>query len=239
MRQKKYRGLLLLMLGTLVFSGCQEAPYKLTEEEEALIVSYSSHIVSKYNIYQKDGLVYVADKEEETTEPTEVPTETDTEKEPISTEIVSENTGESTEETVKGVLSSIYEDTGLAISYENYEITDSYIENGMYAARPNAGKAFLILHLSVENQTEEAIAFNNFGSGTGYSVKFKMEDDKGYHAPSVISLVSNEFSTYEGTIDAQQTNDMVLLFEIPKEVTEINSLILKIDRNGKVFEINL
>lgn len=239
MKQKKYHGLLLLMLGTLVFGGCQEAPYELTETEEALIVSYSSHIVSKYNIYQKDGLVYVADKEEETKKPADVPTEADTENESVSTEVVSGDAGGSTEETVKGTLGSIYEDTGLVISYEKCEIADSYMDGNLYAARPSVGKKFLILHFNVDNQTEEDIEFYNFGSGTGYSVKFQMEEGKGYHAPSVISLVSNEFSTYEGIIEAQKVADMVLLFEIPQESTEISSLSLKIDRNGKVFEINL
>ena len=239
MRQKRYYGLLLLMFGTLVLGGCQEAPYELTEKEEALIVSYSSHIVSKYNIYQKDGLAYVADKEEEVKKPTEVETEADTESEQVSTEIAVGSTDESPEETIKSALSSIYEDTGLVISYEKCEIADSYMDGSMYAARPSVGKEFLILHLSVENQTEEAIDFYNFGSGTGYSVKFVMDGDKWYHAPSVVSLVSNEFSTYEGTVEAQKVSDMVLLFEIPQEVLEVNSLILKIDKNGKVFEINL
>lgn len=243
MKQKKYQGLLLLMLGTLVLGGCQEAPYQLTETEEALIVSYSSHIISKYNIYQKDGLVYVADSEEMDEVPqkadTETNTESDTEQEVINTEIVSGNVGGSTEETIKGELDSVYGDTGLTISYETCEIADSYMDNSMYAARPSVGKNFLIIHLSVENQTEEAIEFQNFGSNTNYSANFQMDDGKWYLAPSVISLVSNEFSTFEGTIGAGETKDMVLLFEIPQQTSEINSLILKINRNGKNFEINL
>lgn len=246
MKQKRYQGLLLLMLGSLLFSGCQEAPYQLTENEEALIVSYSSHLVSKYNIYQKDGLVYVADEVEETELPTEaateVTTEADTESVPLDSENVLDNTGEVTEnieETIKATLTSIYEDTGLTISYEGCQVADSYMDSSAYAARPSTGKGFLILHFNVENQTEEAITFNNFGSGTTYSAKFKMESGTMYHAPSVISLVSNEFSTYEGSIESQNAVKMVLLFEIPQETVEINSLILKIDKNDKVYEINL
>ena len=66
-----------------------------------------------------------------------------------------------------------------------------------------------------------------------------MDEEKWYHAPSVISLVSNEFSTFEGTISAGEAKDMVLLFEIPLETSEISNLTLKINRNGKSFEINL
>lgn len=242
MRQKRYRGLLLLMLGALVFGGCQEAPYELTEEEEALIVSYSSHIVSKYNIYQKDGFAYVADEKEEVKMPTETVTEIRTEQESVSSEVISDNGGESkenVEEAIKTALSAIYEDTGLMVSYEGCQITDSYMDGSAYAARPSFGKKFLVLKLNVENQTLENIDFQNFGSGGGYSVKFLMDSGNWYHAPSVISLVSNEFSTYEGEIGAQSSVEMVLLFEVPIEVTEINSLILKIDRNEEVFEINL
>lgn len=241
MRQKRYHGLVLLMLGSLVLGGCQEAPYELTEAEEALIVSYSSHIVSKYNIYQKDGLVYVADMSEEETVSTETVTEADTEQESVSSEVVSDNVSstENIEETIKAALSAIYEDTGLSISYAGCQVADSYMDSSAYAARPSAGKAFLVLKLNVANETEEAIDFNNFGTGTTYSAKFVMESGSLYHAPSVISLVSNEFSTYEGTIESQSNVEMVLLFEIPADVTEIDSLILKIDRNAKVFEINL
>ena len=239
MRQKKYHGMLLLMLGTLVFGGCQEAPYELTEKEEALIVSYSAHVVSKYNVYQKDGLIHVWDEEEETKKPEDVTTEADTEKETSDAENIFGNSDTGTQESVKGTLRSIYEDTGLNITYKEYEIADSYMDGKVYAAKPSVGKKFLILHISVENPTNEAITFNNFGSGTSYSVKFNDEEGNGYHTSSVISLVSNEFSTYEGVVEAQKAVDMVLLFEIPQKTTEIDSLILRINKDEKVFEINL
>lgn len=243
MKMKRYRGLVLLLMGTMLFSGCQEAPYELTEEEEALIVSYSTHVVSKYNIYQKDGLTYVADKEE-----TEIATETEasTQKAEDNTENA-QNPGmapeagvEDTEEAgVEATFASVFEDTGLVITYEGYEIADSYMDSSSYAAKPSIGKQFLILKLNVENQTEEAVEFNSFGSGTSYSAKFMMDSGKRYNAGSVMTLASKEFSTYEGAIEAQTVVEMVLLFEIPAEVAEIDDLILKINRNDEVFEINL
>lgn len=241
MRQKKYQGLLLLMLGGLLLSGCGEAPYELTEEEEALIVSYSAHVVSKYNIYQKDGLVYVADDVEEEVE-TETEAATEAEEDTQSSAQMTGSTGssaESAEEAVTATLSSIYADTGLTISYAGCEVADSYMDSSAYAAKPSNGKGFLVLYFTVKNQAEEAIEFNNFGSGISYSARYEMESGKLYNAPSVMTLVSNEFSTYEGTIEPQEAVEMVLLFEIPLETTEVDSLILKINRNAKVFEINL
>lgn len=242
---KRYRGLVCLLLGTMLLSGCQEAPYELTKEEEALIVSYSTHVVSKFNIYQKDGLTYVADKEEET----EVVTEAATEQAEDTTEAVQNTdnasgvtpeTATDTEEAgVVATIASVFEETGLKMTYTGYEITDSYMDSSSYAAKPSYGKQFLIISVNVANETEEAIEFNNFGSGITYSAKFKMDSGKRYNAASVMTLASKEFSTYEGTIEAQSAVDMVLIFEIPAEVAEIDELILKINRNEEIFEINL
>lgn len=241
MKQKKYRGLMLFMLGGLLLTGCQEAPYELTKEEEALIVSYSTHIVSKYNIYQKNGLTYLTEKEKEEKHTEAVKNseiETNTEiKETISAG--SDGASQAEGEAVTAKLSSVYQDTGLTISYQGSEIIDSYVDGTTYAAEPSSGKAFLVLNLLVENETKEAITFQNFGSGTSYSAKYVSESGKAFQAQSVMTLVSKEFSTYEGTIEAGTSVDMVLLFEIPADVTEVDSIVLKINRNEKVFEINL
>ena len=76
MKQKKWRGIILLLLGCLMLTGCGEAPYELTDEEQQLIVSYSAHVVSKFNRYQKDGLTHVPNLEEELADEQEVVPET-------------------------------------------------------------------------------------------------------------------------------------------------------------------
>ena len=230
MRQKRYYGLLILMLGSLLFAGCQEAPYELTKEEEALIVSYSSHIVSKYNIYQEKGFTHVAEKEEMIF-PSDREESTEQETESINNESSQEVAGGSTEDSknaIEGTLSTVFEEIGLAISYEGYEIVNSYIDSSSYAIKPSAGKNLLILHVNVKNETETPIELHNFGSGTSYGAKFLMDSEKWYSAPSIISLASNEFSTYEGSVGGNQTVDMILLFEVPSEITEVKNLVLKI-----------
>ena len=56
MRRKKIEGILCLT-GMLLLTGCGTKAYDLTEAEESQIVNYAVHVVSKYNSYQKDGLV--------------------------------------------------------------------------------------------------------------------------------------------------------------------------------------
>ena len=243
MKQKKCRGLLFLLLASLMLTGCgiQEAPYELIEEEQQLIVSYSAHVVSKFNRYQKDGLTYVPDVEE--TEEVEVIPET--EQPEVDTEIVSNENSEGTvstemEETAEeATLNSVFADMGLTFTYQGNEVTDSYMEDASYAVNAGYGKKLLVLKVQVENQTEEAITIDNLTAGDTYSAKYVMESGKAYNAKSVMTLLINDFTTFEGTIEPQTVVDMVIVFEIPDETTEVKDLTLKINRSGNIFQINL
>ncbi len=83
MKSSKIKMTAVFLAAALMFAGCGEALYELTPEEQAAVVSYASHVVAKYNSYQKDGEVFVQqevlDGEEETEEgaDTQAP-ETDT-----------------------------------------------------------------------------------------------------------------------------------------------------------------
>lgn len=229
-----------------MLTGCGEEPYELTEDEQQLIVSYSAHVVSKFNRYQKDGLTYVPDVEE-TEEPTEIVPETELTEE--NTEVnqntaggeVSENT-ETTEVEEPGeeaTLDSVYADMGLTFTYLGNEVTSSYMQDDTYAVNAGLGKSLLVLKVNVENLTEEAITVDNFSAGDVFSAKYVMESGKSYNAKSVMTLLLNDFTTYEGTIEPQTAVEMVIVFEIPAETTAVEELILKINRDNNIYQINL
>ena len=239
MKIKKGCGILLLAT-TLFLSGCGgEALYELTEAEQQLIVNYSAHVVSKFNRYQKDGLTYVlSEKEELSSKPVIVESETEEERSDTlevgnqSTEIM-EEVGE------KATLDYLYEASGLCVSYTGYEIANTYVENQSYALKPTPGKTFAILKLSVTNTGDTTILLDQLSEKSTYSLKGALDGEKAFHVPAIMSLLSNDFATYEGSLEAGSTEDMVLIFEIPKETVQIENLILKINKNGTIFEINL
>ena len=251
MKQRKWRGMILLVLGCLMLTGCGEAPYELTDEEQQLIVSYSAHVVSKFNRYQKDGLTHVpnleeelADEQEVVPEKEEVPeTELATETEQL--EGTTPENGETTEATEveepadETTLDSVFADMGLTFSYLGNEVTASYMEDDSYAVNASFGKNLLVLKLKVENLTEEAILVDNMAAADKYSAKYVMESGKVYNAKSVMTLLLNDFTTYEGTIEPQAALEMVIVFEIPIETTAVEKVELKIERNGENFQINL
>ena len=55
MKGSRMRIAAVLFVAAVTLSGCGEALYELTPEEQAAIVSYASHTVAKFNNYQKDG----------------------------------------------------------------------------------------------------------------------------------------------------------------------------------------
>lgn len=244
MKQKKCRGLLLI-LGCLMLTGCGEAPYELTEEEQQLIVSYSAHVVSKFNNYQKDGLTYVPDVQEEIADTEVVPTEPETEVPEANTEAITPDNNvtvpetEAEEPAEKTSLNTVYADMGLQFTYLGNEVTASYMDSDTYAVNAGYGKNLLVLKFNVENLTEEAIAVNNMSSSDIFSAKYVMESGKTYNAKSVMTLLMNDFTTYEGTLEPKTAVEMVIVFEIPAETTSVEMVDLKIEREGNFYQINL
>ena len=249
MKQKKWRGALLLILGCLMLTGCGEAPYELTEEEQQLIVSYSAHVVSKFNRYQKDGLTHVPNLEAQLAEEQEVVPETEvipeTEEPEDNTENQTPETGENVESTEveepaeEKTFDSVFAETGLTFTYLGNDVTASYMQDATYAVNAGFGKNLLVLKWKVENLTEEAVTVDNMSSDDVFSAKYVMESGKAYNAKAVMTLLLNDFTTYEGTIEPQEAVEMVIVFEIPAETESVDKVELKIEKNGEKFQINL
>jgi len=247
MKQKKGRGILVLLLGCLLLTGCGEAPCELTAEEEQLIVSYSAHVVSKFNRYQKDGLTYVPDsgEEEAETEVVDTEVEPETEQVPENTEIPDAEAGGEPQDTEieepaeETTLNTVFAETGLTFTYMGNEVTASYMEDDTFAVNAGLGKNLLVLKLKAENLTEEAVVIDNMTSDDVFSAKYVMESGKTYNAKSTMTLLLNDFTTYEGTIEPGQAVDMVIVFEIPAETTVVEDILLKVEKNNNIFQINL
>ncbi len=244
MKQKKCQRGLFLLLGCFMLSGCgmQEAPYELSDADRQLVVSYSAHVVSKFNTYQKDGLTYVPELEEELE--AEVPEQIVTENEQNQTDVSGNTTGtnnELTEEPTGAIATfdSIFAETGLKFTYLGSEITDSYMADNTYAVNAGYQKTLLVLKLNIENPTEMPITLDNLTAGDKFSVNYVMESGSKYNAKSVMTLLLNDFTTFEGTIEGLSAMEMVIIFEIPAETTVVENMTVTIVKNGTNYQINL
>lgn len=227
MRRKKIEGILCLT-GMLLLTGCGTKAYDLTEAEESQIVNYATHVVSKYNAYQKDGLVYVDQSVEETE-----PEETVTGSESVDgTEIMDETPAENTLEDVFGA-------DGLEVTYGGVSLAGNYTESDVLDVRASNGKQFMTLAINMTNPTEEDITLDNLTSKVKFTADYSADGAESTQVSVYTTIMTTDFSTYDDEIPAGETKSAVLLFEIPDSVTEVSDIVLHVTRDDTTYEIKL
>ena len=243
MKGKKVSLIAACMAGAMMFSGCSmmKTPYDLTEEEEAIIVNYAAHVVSKFNNYQGDGLTYVLEEEpeEETEVPEEVAATEDTEtSEEVSGGAVS---GEATDAVVESAadLNQVFGTDALTISYTGYEIKPSFTDPDTYALDAAAGKTYLILYIDIANSSEQDVVLDNLTAGPSFKVTFTDQNGENIRASAYTTILLSDFSTYTETVAAGAVNEAVLLFEVPDSVTAAEQIVVQVNINGTTYAINL
>lgn len=225
-------------IAALLLGGCGAAPYELTKSEENIIVSYSSHIVSKYNTYQNEGLSWIDP------ESTEIAEEQVSETGPQETESL--ETGESAEgsgtaesgiaaEPQTATLNELFGMQGIQLDYVGARLTDSYVQDSYYAMNPDAGKVYLVLGIDITNTGEMDVEVDNLA----FSPQFKVIVNDEVEASNGMTLLLEDFAYFQETLSTGMTKETVLLFQIPNTVTQIDSLILEATVNGNTYQIIL
>ena len=223
--KKKGLCLLLCILSAFTLMGCGEQLHEMTEEEEAIVVDYAAYILSKYCISAKDGmqLVYMEKEdyavleEDEEIETEETETEEIAETETNQSELPQEgNESGDTEETeVTTGQISLAESIGysqLDVSYVGVSVADSYMEGKHFSLTPASGKQYAVMSFTITNPTKEAIEMDVMKD----MPSFKASIDGGEYLAAEETFLLYYLSTYQGTIEAEKSVDVCLLFQIPK-----------------------
>lgn len=226
------------MMSMLLLGGCGVTPYELTQKEENIIVDYSAHIVTKYNSYQKEGIVYIAQEEleapvdegaqEDIPEDMPVPEEGD----PAASGGESEGTEDFVPQTT---LTELFGREGISVNYTGAYLTDSYVDDVDYSVEADAGKIYLVMNIDITNSTGSDVSFDNLVA----SPQFKVTVNDTETASSAMTFLSEDFSIYEETIEAGSTKATVLLFVLPDSVTEIQNILLEVKVNDGSYQIIL
>lgn len=235
-------GALLLVL-SLTAGGCMEKPITMTQEEEAMIVTYAAHVVSKFNTRQPDGLSHVpiAVYEKKTAGETEEPdTEEGSEESGSEPE---ENEGSQTgnqeeagqQENQEPASVSLAEALGLSgITAEctGTELKASYVAPSV-AFDASAGNTFLILHITLTNETEQEIACDMLSQ----KLTFRAQVNGNVQTQAKTTILLNDLGTYQDTIGAGASAETMLFFEVPaEEVSSVESLRITIEKDGSSME---
>ena len=208
-------------------AGCGTKPYDLSREEQEKVAAYAAHVVTRYNDRQEEGLIRIQqeDVSEETADSKEPQAETKDKQENTedNTKNVTSDAEKPKAETVS-LRQALKLEDGLDASFENYDVTDSYVESDYFAMNATAGKTFLAVHINLK-ATGGDVECDMLAKNLKYRVV--INGDKTVAAQT--SILLNDLGTYQGTIAGGSAQECVLLFETEKQnVENITSLQLKV-----------
>lgn len=220
------------VLTAVMASGCGTELYTLTDKEETLLVNYAAHVVTKYNAYQKEGLTYVLEEEAEE-EDTDASQGTALEDQEASD--FSEETG--TADTSAGgtyaegavTLNEVFGESDVALTYLGAQLLGSYVESDVYAMYPDSGKQYLVLGIDVANVGQTPVDIDYLSMKPEFAVVLNGE----VHASSELTLLSQDFSTFDAILKAGEVRETILLFQVPDTVTSIESVELTVTTDKK------
>lgn len=226
MRRTKMQMTAAALTAAMLLGGCGEASYELTEAEENVIVNYSAHVVSKYNTYQKEGLTYVLeeDAEEEETVAAEDTAQNTQEVPAESTaDAAGAETAVSETETSSLPTATLYDlfgEPGLEVNYVGARIAENYTEDNYYVMNPDTNKNFLILGIDITNTSDVPVDVDFLSK----DASFKATLNGTASATAETSLSLGDFSTFDGILASGETKETILLFQVPEEITSIESI---------------
>lgn len=226
-----------ILTASLLLSGCGNQIPDMTEEEQALIVSYAAEVVERHDSNHPSRL--------ESEEAVELKKEEEAQKEAKKEQLKQEEAAkaeeaknnEASSETAKQKVELTLDDVvgadGFSFSYEGYELDDSYPDTGeetYFAMNATEGQKLLVLKFLAHNISGEDRELSMVSSG----VRFKITAG-GKTQNALTTMLLNDFSNFSGTIPGNGTQELVLICEVPADgsVTEGGSdSIAVIVRNG-------
>lgn len=227
--------------------------FGLTENEQRMYAEYAAGALMKYNagsnmrILEGKTLINQEAKEQAAREQAEKRAQLAAEYEANknSSKKEEQNSGDNSSKGSEGAgisyITDMSQATGtdaFSIIYDGYEITDSYPNSGddiLMAMDATSGKLLMVTKYRVTNisgQTEKLDMFSKQG-------KFRLNLN-GKRYKSQYTLLLDDLAMYKGDLDAGETMEGVLIFEIPEsEASNVEDMVLSITIDGESSSMQL
>ena len=201
----------------ITLTGCGTKLYDMTDAEQSLIANYSAYVVAKHNIYQQDGMTKATEDTEDTEKVDEVSPDNSHSQDNKTSEAGNDKSSNSQKEPAASQEKkvSLAEATGygsLDITYNGATESDVYNEGSYYSMTAGSGNTFAVMKFTLKNPTGEDINVDMFGNARTYKANFP--DGKEYTAEG--TFLTYSLNTFQGTVKAGGSVDVVLLFKIPQ-----------------------
>lgn len=248
------KAIIVAGVAALMLTGCA-GEVELSEEDTVRVAQYAADLVLKYDNNYKERLLTLdeqaeareklrlaAEKDEKLQELLEQKNNAKTEKDTGKTETGTNNggtEGETQEEAVMYALNDVVKVDGFTFQNNGYDVLDEYPKvsqdgnNMAMELTAASGKKLLVLKYGITNITDSKAECNLFDK----DISAKVVVNGNINADSMITMLLNDFSTLKTDIDPGTTYEAVLIFEIPEEASDIQSLALRMTVEGNTYNI--
>lgn len=230
---------------TCLMTACSTVTSDLTEEQGDIIAEYAADLLLSYDSNYEAKYVDEEPTTEEATfaeeiETTTLPEEESKENNNETTSGSEDATVSKEETTTKPVLSSLEEILGIdgiSVTYKEFDVVDTYPDNtedAFFVMKAVEGSKLMIVKLDVKNITNNDIKLNIMK----YNAKYRALINGSDKSVAQITLLLDAFNTFEGTIKANKSKELVLVFQTGiKNKSDIKNLELSVycgDKNGTI-----
>jgi len=240
----------LALAVSITACGCGDQIYEMTEEEEAAVVHYAAHAVSKFNKKQSEGIEDVAvlkalrelkekEAEERRRQQEEEEKQQEEQQKPADSGQANPSSGEQPaqpEVNYVPLKQALKLGSGMDAVYRKYELTSAYQASQSYMVRADSGNDLLILHVNLKNSGNKTAECNILSKMPSF--RLTVNGELSVSADTTILL--NDLGTYQGRIRAGEKERTVLVFQVKKgAVKSIGSMELEVTINGKASLVQL
>ncbi len=238
---KKLSVFLCVIITTITVSGCGQIIPELTEEENKMITTYVANLILDYHSDTKSRLLI----EEE-----QVDILTDQEADEVIDPQIEGSVEESDDADIE-VNQEVVEEPDIPnitdivqvlshgncnISIAGYKIMDQYTEEDGFGLVPGQENKLLMVEYEIGNLGSEAESINFFKD----NMKCVLTINGQYSSSHKMSILSNDMTTLETTLQPEEVKVVFICFEIPSSMVEsIKSLEMSVTTNMGTANITI
>lgn len=246
MTNKRKITLLIIMIFSILMTGCGNAMVELTPEESAVISEYAVGLLLKYDKNHKSRIM--SDREMAEAEEKQRIIEEETrqrEQKKVEGQKSAEQAdsdrggGEETEVLQNADIADFLGLDNFTVNYQGYELAASYPATGddmIFAVDATQGCQLLVLHFNIVNQSQNAETCDILSM----AVRSKVMVNKGQWKNTLVTMLYNDFAGFQETIEAGNGQEAVIIAEYPQEdISGIESIALNLKLGDDSIQIGL
>lgn len=237
---RKTAGIALGVLTGFLLTGCGAALPEMTQEQEEQIVNYAVALALKYHEGQESRLVDLSYyEEEESSEAVSAPEaseDSDEQQKGGMDPVKDTDTADISEDNrVQSTIEGFFGLEGIRIDYTGAFFCDAYPEESgeelFLSVDATAGMKILAVSFEMQNISDSAANIDFLS----VSPRIRLILNEGRSMPVLTSLLPEDLTTYQGTVEAGETVKLVILAEVEEaDAGEIRTLevTMKSDSNN-------